>query len=187
MESRAHPTKTRAMISDPKLPFAGEPTRVGSAEELPLTRRSASPSQHSRITSDGPMQSRRSALRLCLHRVGVRLFVFLCATLGVMLMILPWRPEWTDNPILMMHPSLHDALSSGFVRGLVTGARLRAADRTGAADRTPGRPAIGAGDRDRAFPAAGLAYARRDGTDRSGGVDHLHGTGPPLGRRRGRT
>lgn len=112
------------MISDPKLPFAGEPTSVDSAEGLPLKRRSDSPSQHSRAASDGPIQPRRSALRLWLHRVGVLLFVFLCATLGVMLMILPWRPEWTDNPLLMMHPALHDALSGGFVRGLVTGLGL---------------------------------------------------------------
>lgn len=59
-----------------------------------------------------------------MRRVGVLLFVFLCATLGVMLMIVPWRPEWSDNPLLVPYPALRDAVGSGFVRGMVTGLGL---------------------------------------------------------------
>jgi hypothetical protein len=62
-----------------------------------------------------------SVARLWLRRIGVLLFVFLCATLGVMLMILPWRPEWSDNPLLLPYPALRAVVASGFARGLSTG------------------------------------------------------------------
>jgi hypothetical protein len=54
-------------------------------------------------------------------RVGVLLFVFMCATIGVMLMILPWRQEWADNHLLLPFPTLRTIVASGFVRGLCTG------------------------------------------------------------------
>ena len=49
------------------------------------------------------------------------MFVFLCATLGGMLMILPWRPEWSDNPLLLPYPTLRAFVASGFARGVSTG------------------------------------------------------------------
>jgi hypothetical protein len=49
------------------------------------------------------------------------MFVFLCATIGVMLMILPWRPEWSDNPLLLPYPVIRALVASGFARGLATG------------------------------------------------------------------
>jgi hypothetical protein len=53
--------------------------------------------------------------------VGVLLFVFLCATIGVMLMILPWRPEWADNHLLLPYPTLRSIFATGFTRGVCTG------------------------------------------------------------------
>lgn len=41
-----------------------------------------------------------------------------------MLMIVPWRPEWSDNPLLLSYPALRDLVGSGFVRGVVTGLGL---------------------------------------------------------------
>src|SRR5579862_1944748 len=108
------------MISDPKLPFDSAPTGVE-------TRAEASPDgPHELPSSDtGPVPQRSySTARLWLRRIGVLLFVFLCATIGVMLMIVPWRPEWSDNPLLMAYPVLRDLIGSGFVRGLVTGLGL---------------------------------------------------------------
>ena len=92
------------MISDPKLPFASEPTSVGELKP------------EAKTTVAEP-----SAVRLWLRRIGVLLFVFLCATLGVMLMILPWRPEWSDNPLLLPYPTLRAAVGTGFARGVSTG------------------------------------------------------------------
>src|SRR6478672_5234051 len=49
-----------------------------------------------------------------LHRVLVLLFVFFCASVGVLLVILPWRPEWTDNYFLLASPGLRAFVSNGF-------------------------------------------------------------------------
>jgi hypothetical protein len=62
--------------------------------------------------------------RVWLLRVRALLFVTLCATFGVLLLILPWTPRWTDNPLLLASPALRDVVSSGFVRGLASGLGL---------------------------------------------------------------
>ena len=102
------------MISDPKLPFASDSTSVGELR---------SPTETS--VPLVPVRFRFQALAfgraLWLRRIGVLLFVFLCATLGVMLMILPWRPEWSDNPLLLPYPTLRAVVASGFARGVATG------------------------------------------------------------------
>jgi hypothetical protein len=113
------------MISDPKLPFAGEPTHVGELK---------SPAQTSVAVGSAllpvaaarpsPSAAHRSIAHLWLRRIAVLFFVFLCATLGVMLMILPWRPEWSDNPLLLPYPALHAFVASGFARGVSTGLGL---------------------------------------------------------------
>jgi hypothetical protein len=64
---------------------------------------------------------RPTALDLWLHRVTVLLFVFVCAVVGVLLVILPWRPEWTDNRLLLTYPSLRILVANGFVRGICSG------------------------------------------------------------------
>ncbi len=99
------------MISDPKLPFASDSADV---EEVNAPRKSPTPLAM-------PVRIPPSAGRVWLRRIGVLLFVFLCATLGVMLMIVPWRPEWSDNPLLSNFPALRAFVASGFARGLATG------------------------------------------------------------------
>ena len=98
-------------ISDPKLPFASNATGVGELQ---------SPAEAS-VPVVPVSRPSPSTARLWLRRVGVLLFVFLCATLGVMLMILPWRPEWSDNPLLLPYPTLRAIVASGFARGVATG------------------------------------------------------------------
>ena len=100
-------------ISDPKLPFASNNTSVGELQSAAEASVPAVPVPASRPSP--------STARLWLRRVGVLLFVFLCATLGVMLMILPWRPEWSDNPLLLPYPTLRALVASGFARGVATG------------------------------------------------------------------
>ena len=41
-----------------------------------------------------------------------------------LLVILPWRPEWTDNYFLLASPGLRTFVSNGFVRGLCSGLGL---------------------------------------------------------------
>ena len=107
------------MTSNPKLPFASDSTSVGGLKSPAETSSPVVPAQ-------GPVpvafsRPSPSFARLWLRRIGVLLFVFLCATLGVMLMILPWRPEWSDNPLLLPYPTLRAVVASGFARGLSTG------------------------------------------------------------------
>jgi hypothetical protein len=65
-----------------------------------------------------------SALHLWLHRASVFLFVLISAVAGILLVILPWTPEWTDNSLLLMFPWLRTAISTGFFRGLCSGLGL---------------------------------------------------------------
>ena len=67
----------------------------------------------------GPVHSTR--LDLWLHRITVLLFVFVCAVVGVLLVILPWRPEWTDNRLLLTYPWLRAIVTNGFFRGICSG------------------------------------------------------------------
>jgi hypothetical protein len=102
------------MISDPKLPFVSNSSDIG---EVQSTREMPNPRDPLAL----PIKRSPSAARIWLRRIAVLFFVFLCATLGVMLMIVPWRPEWSDNPLLSPYPSLRTLVSSGFARGLATG------------------------------------------------------------------
>lgn len=63
-------------------------------------------------------------VQLWMHRISVFLFVLVSAVAGVLLIILPWTPEWTDNYLLLAFPSLRPLVSSGFFRGFCTGLGL---------------------------------------------------------------
>lgn len=71
--------------------------------------------------ANGIKPRRYSGVELWLHRITVLLFVFVCAAAGVLLIILPWSPEWTDNRLLLGNPALQTLVGNGFVRGLISG------------------------------------------------------------------
>jgi hypothetical protein len=126
------------MISDPKLPFNSAPTGLETRSGLPAGVSSeasseAAPDSSPQLAPTRATSSERerfapprriSGLYLWARRLGVLLFVFLCATVGVMLMIVPWRPEWSENPLLLSYPALRDLATTGFIRGMVTGLGL---------------------------------------------------------------
>ena len=94
----------------------GAPTgRVHDPEERDVT---AGPDSSVDKMSESLPQT---SFQLWLHRLLILLFVFFCATVGVLLVILPWRPEWTDNYFLLGSPGLRAFVSNGFVRGLCSG------------------------------------------------------------------
>jgi hypothetical protein len=102
------------MISDPKLPLARSSTGLPELQPPPYA-------PEPRPAPESVSRQPRPASHLWLRRAGVLLFVFLCATIGVMLMILPWRPEWADNHLLLPYPTLRAIFASGFTRGVCTG------------------------------------------------------------------
>lgn len=91
---------------------ASQPTASPGNHFVSVTEQVSEPNQ----TSGGP--------RVWLLRLRALLFVTLCATFGVLLLILPWTPRWTDNPLLLGSAALRDIVSSGFVRGLASGLGL---------------------------------------------------------------
>jgi hypothetical protein len=62
--------------------------------------------------------------RIWMHRLLVLLFVFVCAAAGVLLVILPWTAEWTDNILLLHYPDLRSIVTNGFFRGICSGLGL---------------------------------------------------------------
>ena len=66
----------------------------------------------------------RSAMQLWLHRISVFMFVLISAVAGVLLVILPWTPEWTDNYLLLWYPGLRTWVANGFFRGICSGLGL---------------------------------------------------------------
>jgi hypothetical protein len=65
-----------------------------------------------------------SGVQLWMHRSSVFLFVLISAIAGVLLILLPWTPEWTDNSVLITYPALRAVVNSGFFRGLCSGLGL---------------------------------------------------------------
>jgi hypothetical protein len=73
---------------------------------------------------DDPKAPTGGGVQRWLHRSSVFLIVLLSAIAGVLLVILPWTPEWTDNYLLLSFPWLRDIISNGFFRGLCSGLGL---------------------------------------------------------------
>jgi hypothetical protein len=73
---------------------------------------------------DAPVTTPPSRMRIWLHRLLVLLFVFVCAAAGVLLVVIPWTPQWMDNRLLLRYPDLRTIVASGFFRGLCSGLGL---------------------------------------------------------------
>jgi hypothetical protein len=105
------------VTADPKLPFDNTPAAPPSA-----------PQQTGATLLDAPEPTPgaqpHSAVQLWLHRTSVFLFVLISAVAGVLLVILPWTPEWTDNYLLLSFPWLRTLVNAGFFRGLCSGLGL---------------------------------------------------------------
>jgi len=104
---------------DPKLPVQTDPD--ASAQPVPARTQSATTFLD---PPPAPVQEPPGNLQLWLHRTSVFLFVLISAVAGVLLVILPWTPEWTDNYLLLSFPSLRTIVTTGFFRGLCSGLGL---------------------------------------------------------------
>jgi hypothetical protein len=68
-----------------------------------------------------PSRQEVDPAELWLRRLAVLVFVILCGVMGVLLVILPWSLQWTDNHLLWGYPALRSFLANAFVRGLASG------------------------------------------------------------------
>jgi hypothetical protein len=55
-------------------------------------------------------------------KLGVEVIFFI--ELGMLLVVLPWTPLWSENSLLVMHPPLRALVTHGFVKGALTGLGL---------------------------------------------------------------
>lgn len=108
----------RRVTTEPKLPVEYGPAALIEPAPPPM--------ESSAIVDplSSPVPRKPSGFQLGLHRTSVFLFVLISAVAGVLLVILPWTPEWTDNYLLLSFPWLRDFVSSGFFRGLCSGLGL---------------------------------------------------------------
>ncbi len=99
-------------------PLSTRPAKPGDPPE-------AQPQGDTAVLDPPPQNTgRHGGLQLWLHRSSVFLFVLISAVAGVLLIILPWTPEWTDNYLLLSYPSLRTLVANGFFRGLCSGLGL---------------------------------------------------------------
>jgi hypothetical protein len=50
--------------------------------------------------------------------------IFVCFVVGIILIVGPWTPYWTNNSLLAGYPQLQQFLAYDFVRGLISGLGL---------------------------------------------------------------
>jgi hypothetical protein len=143
MPSFAGPGFAELFVStDSKIPLSGAPVAGGSpvpgAPQIRAAVLDSTDPRNDQPSSDQPSGDGSPndpsplvpeprllpGLQLWLHRSSVFLFVLISAVAGVLLIILPWTPEWTDNYLLLSYPSLRTLVSSGFFRGICTGLGL---------------------------------------------------------------
>ena len=103
---------------DPKLPVANGPAAPPETPPEPAETATAVMETHEKEVRPG------GTLHRWMHRSSIFLFVLLSATAGVLLVILPWTPEWTDNYLLLSFPWLRTFFSAGFFRGVCSGLGL---------------------------------------------------------------
>jgi hypothetical protein len=108
------------------LPAEGERRLSPEPNTLPASgdRNPAALIQEGSSPRNSTANSNRNSWLIWLLRARALLLVTLCATFGVLLVILPWTPHWTDNPLLLSSPQLRQIIANGFTRGLVSGLGL---------------------------------------------------------------
>jgi hypothetical protein len=114
---REHPVTV-----DPNTPQTIPPSSLGA--KLPSSEGSDASARAVQIQPPQPGGRRYQGLELWVHRLTVLIFGFVCVVVGVLLVILPWRAEWTDNRLLMVYPGLRAFVANGFVRGVCSGLGL---------------------------------------------------------------
>jgi hypothetical protein len=105
---------------DPNLPVANDSAAPSQARPAQSERATAVMEQENHKDNRHPI----GPAQRWIYRSSVFFFVLLSATAGVLLVILPWTPEWTDNYLLLSFPWLRSFFASGFFRGLCNGLGL---------------------------------------------------------------
>lgn len=73
------------------------------------------------VTTDAPETKKGSVWA---RRLMLIIFVVFCMEVGIMLVVLPWKQLWINNPLVLQFPMLRAFLGNYFVRGLFSGLGL---------------------------------------------------------------
>ena len=114
------PAAERAVSTDPNVPV--ESGAASPSQPAPTQANTSTALLDAPPSSVAPPP--HGGVQLWMHRTSVFLFVLVSAVAGVLLVILPWTPEWTDNYLLLSFPWLRTFISTGFFRGLCSGLGL---------------------------------------------------------------
>lgn len=101
-----------------------KPVSIAPKEPESTARDGSRPTAVLDPPQSGGAISETNRVQIWMHRISVFLFVLISAVAGVLLIILPWTPEWTDNYLLTSFPNLLPIVSSGFFRGICSGLGL---------------------------------------------------------------
>jgi hypothetical protein len=71
-----------------------------------------------------PPAEKAAELPVWLQRTFLLVYVLFCIELGLLLLVVPWTPLWSNNGLLVSWPSFRHFLGHGFVRGAVSGLGL---------------------------------------------------------------
>ena len=72
-------------------------------------------------SADSVPHKHASQAEIWARRMFLVTFVLLCTLLGVFLIVLPWRPEWADNPLFSGYPWVKTLFANPFFRGICSG------------------------------------------------------------------
>ncbi len=89
----------------------------------PETPNHSSYSSSGLLSEDSKTVTRKhaSTAEIWARRMFLVTFVLLCTLLGVFLIVLPWRPEWVDNPLFSGYPWVRSLFANPFFRGTCSG------------------------------------------------------------------
>lgn len=72
-------------------------------------------------TNTAAAHKHASRAEIWARRMFLVTFVLLCTLLGVFLVVLPWRPEWAENPLFSGYPWIRTLFANPFFRGICSG------------------------------------------------------------------
>jgi hypothetical protein len=118
------PPKTRSEAGSHDSAESSQPSRApdsgGYVNSLSSYRDPAAPGPV--LVTSAPSAANRA--ELWMRRFSMLVFVVFCIWIGMLLAVLPWTDAWTQNNILMRHPSLRSFFAMYFVRGAASGLGL---------------------------------------------------------------
>jgi hypothetical protein len=85
---------------------------------------SSNPTNGSAVPDPKPVPSGRGRIPIWLRRIELFLYVVLRIYIGVIVLVLPWTPLWTNNHLFNYFPHVSSLLMAGAVRGIISGLGL---------------------------------------------------------------